>query len=204
MPDPPSEEHNMRYDVFTKDLSIEDKDTYTTIGNGSALETSYTHWHPQGATGITITYQQRVSTNRFDDQELLIFEAPFSPSQPELSDTMKRQIIANSESGKASAAAAAALIDTGHVLAPEEMARLVSEGKGSRCAVVTQPTGAEVYIDGNKAGVAPLVFVLMKHDRPRSITLKLKGYKTIENEYTLDGNPIPIGITLEPEKSTAR
>ena len=107
---------------------------------------------------------------------------------------------ANLEAGKASPAAAAAMAGVGHVLTPQEMAELVNKGEASRCAVVTMPSGAEVEIDGNRAGVSPLAFVLIKHgDTPRVITIKMNGYKTVEKKVVPDGKTIPIRLTLEKQ-----
>lgn len=109
-------------------------------------------------------------------------------------------VTANSEAGKTSPAAAAAMADVGHMLTPQEMAELVTKGEASRCAVVTMPSGAEVEIDGNRAGVSPLAFVLIKHgDAPRVITIKMNGYKTVEKKVIPDGKTIPIGLTLEKQ-----
>ena len=65
---------------------------------------------------------------------------------------------------------------------------------------MTTPPGAEVEIDGNKMGVSPVAFYLLRHgDTPRTITIKMSGYKTIEKKLVPDGKVIPIGVTLEKE-----
>jgi hypothetical protein len=105
----------------------------------------------------------------------------------------------NTEAEKASPAAAAALADGGHVMTPEETAAQIQLGQASKCAVVTDPPGAEVYIDGNKAGVSPMVVVLRrKGDTARVITIKMSGYNTVVKRVFPDGKIIPIGLTLEP------
>ena len=44
-----------------------------------------------------------------------------------------------------------------------------------------------------------MAFVLLKHgDTPRTITVKMTGYKTVEKQVVPDGTTIPIGLTLEP------
>lgn len=118
-------------------------------------------------------------------------------SAPALSEAQKEIILANSEAAKDSPAARAANGD--HVPTPEELAALVKEGKASKCAVVTVPSGADIYIDGNKMTVTPAVFVLLKKDAPRKITVKKDGYKTVEKEYDPDGKVIPIDLTLEKQ-----
>jgi hypothetical protein len=105
----------------------------------------------------------------------------------------------NSEAAKSSPAAAAALAQEGHVLTPQELEEAVKAGRGSKCAIVTSPAGAEIFIDGNKAGISPVTFVLMKRDAPRTITVKMAGYKTIEKQVEPDGKVIPLGLTLEKE-----
>jgi hypothetical protein len=118
---------------------------------------------------------------------------PATPSNPSL-----EQAVANSEAAKGSPAAAAGLANVGHILSPEELADLVQKGQASKCAVVTVPPGAEVEVDGNKAGVSPLAFVLLKQgDTPRTITIKMSGYKTVEKKVVPDGKTIPIGLALE-------
>ncbi len=104
----------------------------------------------------------------------------------------------NSEAAKTSPAAAAALANTGHASTPQELGQLVASGQASRCAVITDPPGAEVYIDGNKGGISPFAFVLLKQgDTPRTITIKMAGYKTVEKQFIPDGRVIPISVTLE-------
>lgn len=129
--------------------------------------------------------------------------APPHPSQtatPAPSNPLPEEVLKNSEAGKGSPAAAASLASVGHVLSPQELADLVQKGQASKCAVVTVPPGAEVDIDGNKAGVSPFAFVLLKQgDTPRTITIKMNGYKTIEKTFVPDGKTIPIGLTLEKQ-----
>lgn len=117
-----------------------------------------------------------------------------------LPEDFKKTLNQNSEASKASPAAAAALAEAGRTYTPQELAQLIQDGKASKTAVVTSPAGAEVYLDGNKAGVTPLVFVLLKRDSPRILTIKLAGYKTVEKSLVPDGKTIPIGITLEKEQ----
>jgi hypothetical protein len=113
-----------------------------------------------------------------------------------LTGQFKKSLIENIEAGKTSPASAARLAEDGHVLSQQEAVDLVHKGQASRAAVITYPQGAEVYIDGNMAGVTPLAFVLVKRDNPRLVTIKLSGYKTVEKTFVPDGNSIPIGITL--------
>ena len=83
---------------------------------------------------------------------------------PQLTEDQKQLVINNSRTAMSSPAAAAALATVGHARTPQELAQLVQQGQASRCAVITTPPGAEVYIDGNKAGVAPFAFALLKHE----------------------------------------
>lgn len=95
---------------------------------------------------------------------------------------------------------AAALAEAGRTYTPQEPAQLIHDGKASKTAVVTSPAGADVHLDGNKAGVTPLVFVLLKRDSRRILTIKLAGYKTVEKSLVPDGKTIPISITLEKDQ----
>jgi hypothetical protein len=49
-------------------------------------------------------------------------------------------------------------------------------------------------------GVSPIVFVLLKRgDTPRTVSIKMDGYKTVEKKFVPDGKPIPIGLTMEKQ-----
>jgi hypothetical protein len=55
-------------------------------------------------------------------------------------------------------------------------------------------------VDGNRLGVSPISFVLLKRDdAPRRVTIKMAGYKTVEQGLVPDGKTIPIGLTLEKQ-----
>jgi hypothetical protein len=115
-------------------------------------------------------------------------------------DYNREQMAANMTAAKASPAAAAALADAGRQFSREELVELIQKGQASKFAVVTQPPGAEVYLDGNRAATTPFAGVLARHgDTPRIITVKMAGYKTVENKVLPDGKLIPISIKLEKE-----
>jgi len=60
---------------------------------------------------------------------------------------------------------------------------VVEGGKLQNIAIVTNPPAVTVLIDGNDAEITPLAFILIRHsDAPRTITISLKGYKTIEQK----------------------
>jgi len=80
------------------------------------------------------------------------------------------------------------------------MARLIETGQASKTAIITTPEGAEVYVDGNKAGITPLEFVLIKRDNPRVLTIELPGYEPIERKLVPDGKIILIGTSLVKEQ----
>jgi hypothetical protein len=103
----------------------------------------------------------------------------------------------NSEAAKSSPAAAASLAMAGKQFTPQELAELVKQGKASQCAVITVPAGAEVDIDGNKMGVMPVAFILIRRDAPRIVTVKMDGYKTVEKQIVPDGKVVPISLQLE-------
>jgi len=114
-----------------------------------------------------------------------------------LPEAVSPEMMKNSEAGGSSPAAAAAMAVAGRVLTAQERADAVKAGLASVCAVVTTPPGAEIFIDGNKGGVSPMLFVLMKKaDTPRIVTIKMSGYKTVEKAYVPDGKTIPIGLLL--------
>jgi len=80
---------------------------------------------------------------------------------------------------------------------PEAMRRnapLIAEKKASVCAITTTPPGATVAIDGKRLGKSPLVFVLLRKDEVRQVTLSLPGYHTVQYQLWPDGSPISLNI----------
>ena len=70
----------------------------------------------------------------------------------------------------------------------------------SRYAVITNPAGAEVYIDGDKAGdLTTSISSSKSGGHQRTITIKMAGHKTVEKQYIPDGSVIPISVTLEKD-----
>lgn len=111
---------------------------------------------------------------------------------------IEQQLKTNVEASRGSPAAAAAR-PLGPP-SPEELAELIRSGKASKCVIVTEPTAAEIYIDGLKAGVTPLVFVLLKKgDAPRTVEIRMNGYRTIEKHLVPDGQLISISSNLEKQ-----
>ena len=127
-------------------------------------------------------------------------KTPEAPTISTVPEATKKALIENTDASKTSPAAAAQLAQDGRVLTAQEVAQFIQEGKASKTAAITSPTGAEVYVDGNKIGVTPLVFALIKRDAPRVITIKLVGYKTVEKTLVPDGKNIPIGIALDKQQ----
>jgi hypothetical protein len=160
---------------------------------------SYMSWDDMVQRDTTVFGGLLIKPDTFERVTFLLrAEEPRPAPAVVLPEAMKQSILANSEASKSSPAAAAALADIGHIQTPEEMDALVQEGKASKCAIITNPPGAEIDIDGNKAGVSPLVFILLrKGDTPRTITIKMDGYRTVERSVVPDGNTIPIGLVLE-------
>jgi len=125
--------------------------------------------------------------------------APQTLQQVETANPMLTNVAANSKAATDSPAALASAAVEGHVLSQQELVDRIQKGQASKCAIVTVPPGAEVDVDGNKSGVTPLVFVLLKRgDTPRTVTIKMSGYKTIETKVLPDGtNNCVFGPTLE-------
>jgi hypothetical protein len=104
---------------------------------------------------------------------------------------LEKQLIENTKSGNQSEAGLAAQIALGHAPTDAEKAH------ASRCILLTKPSGAAVYIDGNLAGSSPLAFALLPHGNAyRVITVRMKGYKTVESKFIPDGRDIPLNLTL--------
>ncbi len=90
----------------------------------------------------------------------------------------------------------------GAAISVEEQAAWVTNGKGSKCVISTEPAGAEVYVNGLQGGITPLIFGLMKRDgTPWTSEIRLNGYKTIEKHLVPDGQPITIDVKLEKQSS---
>jgi hypothetical protein len=88
-------------------------------------------------------------------------------------------------------------VQTGHTAS--ELKAMLVQNKAAVCFAVTYPAGAEVYVDGLKAGVTALGFALIRHDVARVVTVEMAGYKTVEKELMPDGSPCSIGLTLEKD-----
>jgi hypothetical protein len=124
---------------------------------------------------------------------------PLSPSKEttKFISPIQRQIQANVDASRSSPAMAAAQASGATAKSPEELAALIKNGNASKCVIVTEPPGAEIYIDGLKAGIAPLVFVLLKKgDGPRTVEIRMNGYRTIEKHLVPNGQLISISSTL--------
>jgi hypothetical protein len=168
----------------------------TTVDDRGASHSLYFRWTRPT---FTVTYMYSSYTGFGDETgssgDEIIFRS--NASIPPATDPALQL---NSEAAKSSPAAAAELASTGHIATLEELADMVQRGLASKCAVITEPPGAEVAVDGKRAGVSPLAFVLMRHgDTPRTITIHLSGYKVLEKEVIPDGHAIPLGVTLEKE-----
>ena len=80
---------------------------------------------------------------------------------------------------------------------PDSMRRyapLIAEKKASICTVTTTPPGATVSLDGKRLGESPLVFVMLRKDQARQLTLSLPGYHNVEYQLFPDGNPVPLTV----------
>jgi hypothetical protein len=112
---------------------------------------------------------------------------------------IEQQLNKNVEASRSSPAMAAAH-PSGTGPSPEELAEMIKNGNASKCVIVTEPPGAEIYIDGFKAGVTPLVFALLKKgDAPRTIEVRMNGYRTIEKHLVPDGQLILLSSNLEKQ-----
>jgi len=80
---------------------------------------------------------------------------------------------------------------------PEAMRRnapLIAEKKASVCAITTTPPGATASIDGKRLGESPLVFVLLRKDEARHLTLSLPGYQPVQYQLWPDGSPVSLNV----------
>lgn len=117
------------------------------------------------------------------------------PSTAKLITPLVQQTKTNSEAAMSSPAALATPRSD-----PQKLAELVKNGQASKCVVVTQPVAADVYVDGLHAAVTPVVFVLLKKaDTPRTVEIRMDGYRTIQKQVIPDGHLITIQATLEKQ-----
>lgn len=115
----------------------------------------------------------------------------FTPAIIQKLTAQSKQIAANSQAAKQSPAA---------ITDSAQMRQLMQTGEASLCVILSDPSGADVYIDGKHAAVTPVTFTLRKQgDTPRVITVKKQGYRTIEKKITPDGRPAALDLTLENE-----
>ncbi len=161
----------------------------------------------ESSPGYSVATTLRVSDGTkkiFDASTCIKFEegAPCAAQPPSAAPTttraitpIERQLRTNIEASKSSPAAEAA-----HKTNPAELEALVKNGLASKCVIITEPAAAEVYIDGLKAAVTPFVFVLLKKgDAPRTIEIRLTGYRAVEKHVVPDGHLITIQSTLEKQ-----
>lgn len=171
----------------------------TTVDDNAVSRSMYFRWTKPTFTVMYTFYSYKSFDGiGFSDDEILFTSTVTVP--PSVDQIALQRTRANSEAAKASPAAAAELANAGHVETPKELAKMVKKGLASRCAVITTPAGAEVSIDGRQLGISPLAFVLARHgDTPRTITIRLNGYKILEKKLVPDGQVIPLAVTLEKE-----
>jgi hypothetical protein len=133
-------------------------------------------------------------------QQLLTMTlSPSSPPAPAQATANFEQVVANSDPAEASRVAAVRLANLSQGLSPIQ-AQMIQKGQASICSVVTAPPGAEIEVDGKRAGVSPLAFVLTKQgDTPRQVTIRMSGYKPVVEAVIPDGKAIPIGLALEKQ-----
>ena len=124
---------------------------------------------------------------------------PVPKSAPRYITPMLQKVIENAEAAKSSPAARAVHESDG-ASSPEEVAEQIKAGKASRCVIITEPPGAEIYIDGLKMGKSPNVFALVRHgDTPRRVEIRMSGYRVIEKRVVPDGNTVILEVSLEKQ-----
>ena len=130
-----------------------------------------------------------------------VFPRSVTPQAQPANDPLTAGIKENSAAAQSSPASANLAASLGHVPTKEEIAEMVKEGKASTVAVITNPPGADIFVDQNKIGKSPMVFNLIRlPDQPdRVVKVEMTGYKTVEKKITPDGNKVPIGIDLQRE-----
>ena len=72
---------------------------------------------------------------------------------------------------------------------------------GSVVSVKSKPSGAEIYVDGQKLGETPFQFMLLRRpdDAERIITLRMSGYQDHEERFRPNGSPIDMSASLRTE-----
>jgi len=133
---------------------------------------------------------------KFEDSTSCAAQPISTPPSPTALTPFQQQLKANIEAAKSSPAAA----HSARTSTPANSEDLIKNGLASKCVIVTDPAAAEVYVDGLKAAVTPFVFVLLKKgDAPRTIEIRMNGYRTIGKHVVPDGHLITIEATLEKQ-----
>lgn len=72
---------------------------------------------------------------------------------------------------------------------------------GSLITVTTNPPAAEIWVDGVRGKQTPANFLLLRKRDPveRTVTINLKGYKSVERKLVPDGSPMALNIELQKE-----
>jgi hypothetical protein len=161
------------------------------------------YFHQYGYRMSAIAWLEKV---RFADNTFFVDDGSHScESQKQETQRVMQQTAANSKVEQNSPAALAAAAVEGRVLSRQEIAERIQNGEASVCSIATIPPGAEVDVDGNKGGITPLVFFLFKRgDTPRTVTIKMSGYKTVEKQFVPDGKNIVIGLVLTKGKGYSK
>jgi hypothetical protein len=119
-------------------------------------------------------------------------------------DTLK-QFLANNKASKQSPAHEAALAyNQAHgIVSSTDAEKETREGRASLLLIVSEPTGAQVYLDDKLETTTPNGLYLVKHDdAPRKITIKKDGFQTFEQEYRPDGTEFSIDLKMDPVAAT--
>jgi hypothetical protein len=104
------------------------------------------------------------------------------------------------------------LLETTQKAMADATMQLIAKGQASHCAVVTNPVGAEIYIDGEpalkegKILLTPTEFILRRQSNlceercpTRIVTIKMAGYKAVEKTIVPDGKDVSLAIFLEKD-----
>jgi len=80
-------------------------------------------------------------------------------------------------------------------------APLIAEKKASICTVTTTPPGATVSLDGKRLGESPLVFVMLRKDQARQLTLSCRAITTSNTSFSLTGTQF-LSPSVLPQRMT--
>ncbi len=85
----------------------------------------------------------------------------------------------------------------------EQVAQMIREGTGSLAIIVSNPSGADILLDGKLFLHTPAKFLIEKKEAARTLVVAKAGYKPFEQKVEVNGQPVMLNVRLEKLDSAA-